>query len=199
MASTAVCVVAILRFYKRSKSDLKPRGTFKQLLCFKIIVLLNFLQTVSPCTFHLESLSANTTQFIFNFLTSGGHLHATKYLRFQDLSHGIPSLILSCEIALIAPFFFIAYSPARYIIRNATEEGRRPQDYAGGPFGIYAILSAINIIDIVTALVQAINGRGGGSEFALPQQAPPAYIGETQGFGGRGGRRERRQRRSGRY
>jgi hypothetical protein len=109
-------------------------------------------------------------KFIFNFLTSGGHLHANKYLTFSDFSHGLPSLIISCEIAILAPFFFIAYSPAPYIIRNPTEEGRRHEGYAGGPFGVYAILSAINIIDIVASFVHAVKGRGGSNGYSVAIQ-----------------------------
>ncbi|KAG0652534.1 Transmembrane [Hyphodiscus hymeniophilus] len=183
MLSTVLCIAAILRFYKRSKSELKPRGSLKQLICFKLIVALNFLQT-----------------FIFNFLESGGHLQANKYLSFNDLSHGIPSLMLSCEIAIIAPFFFIAYSPKRYIIRNPSDEARRHQGYAGGPFGFYAILSAINIVDIVTTLLQAIKGRaeGGGFNIAIHNDfrgysEAPDY-GQDIPVDRQGGRKDRRQR-----
>lgn len=86
------------------------------------------------------------------------------------------------------------------MISNPAEEGRRHQGYAGGPFGFYAILSAINIIDIVGTLVQAIRGRGEGSGYSVAMQNDVhGYHGfeQTQGF--RGGRRQRRQRRSGRY
>jgi hypothetical protein len=48
IASTVFAIISILHFYKRSKDVLKPRGTLKQLVCFKIIVFLNFIQTVSP-------------------------------------------------------------------------------------------------------------------------------------------------------
>jgi hypothetical protein len=46
--STAMAIGGILRFYNHSKDVLKPRGALKQLICFKVIVFLNFLQTVSP-------------------------------------------------------------------------------------------------------------------------------------------------------
>jgi hypothetical protein len=111
-----------------------------------------------------------TPKFVFNFLKSSGDLHANKYLTFNDLSNGIPALILSCEVALISPFFLIAYSPSRYVICTSSEEGRSPGCYQGGPLGIYGLLAAINVIDIVGALVQGIKARGRGSGFSRAAQ-----------------------------
>ena len=101
----------------------------------------------------------------------------------------------------MAPFFLIAYSPARYIIRNSIEEAQAPQGYQGGPLGIGAIFSAANLIDIVGTLVQAVKGRGGGNGFSLGIQNRIDRFADgdeqTQGFVG--GRRQRRERRSRRY
>ncbi|KAE8441954.1 hypothetical protein EG329_004162 [Mollisiaceae sp. DMI_Dod_QoI] len=152
MISTALAVISILRFYKRTKHILKPRGTLQKLVCFKLLVFLNFLQT-----------------FVFNFLKSSGRLHATKYLTFNDLANAMPSLILSCEMALIAPFFVFAYPVRPYIIRNSSApEGTRSERYLGGPWGIRAMFSATNILDIVMGLVKAFKTRSAGGR--LPVQ-----------------------------
>jgi len=145
MFSTVFAISSILRFYGRSKPILKSRGTMKQLICFKILVFLNFVQT-----------------FVFNFLRSGGHLHANDHLSFNDLSNGIPSLILGCEVALLSPYFVYAYSYKPYVIRSSS-----PTGYLGSA---RAILSALNIVDIITGMVEGIRGRldgnGGGGRRA---------------------------------
>jgi len=46
MFSVTMAILAILRFYRRSKEIMKPRRALNELICFKIIVFLNFLQTV---------------------------------------------------------------------------------------------------------------------------------------------------------
>ena len=82
----------------------------------------------------------------------------------------MPSLLLSCEIAIVAPFFLIAFSAKRYVIRSAEEEARFPRGYQGGPLGIHAILSAFNIIDIISTLVQGIKARGGDAGYSQGMQ-----------------------------
>jgi hypothetical protein len=64
----------------------------------------------------------------------------------------MPSLILSCETATVVLFFFHAFSPNQYIVgcgRTTPHSRPIPHEYYGGPLGIKAILSAINIFDIV--------------------------------------------------
>ena len=147
--STIIAITAILGFYKRFKSVLKPRGAFKQLLCFKVIVILNFLQTL-----------------IFSFLHSSGDLHANKYLTFNDLTNGLPSLILCCEMALIAPVFLMVYSIKPYTLGHMASpeypsSRHGMQHYQGGPLGVYAILQAINVFDIVIELLKGTRAKFG--------------------------------------
>ncbi|MCJ1454278.1 hypothetical protein MMC28_004630 [Mycoblastus sanguinarius] len=147
--STIIAITALLGFYKRFKSVLKPRGAFKQLLCFKFIVILNFLQTL-----------------IFSFLHSSGDLHANKYLTSNDLTNGLPSLILCCEMALISPFFLMVYSIKPYTIGHmfspenpSSRHGMH--HFQGGPLGVYAILQAINVFDIVIELLKGTRAKFG--------------------------------------
>lgn len=158
--STIIAITAILRFYKRFKLVLQPRGAFKQLLCFKVIVILNFLQTL-----------------IFSFLHSSGDLHANKYLSFNDLTSGLPSLILCCEMALISPFFLMVYSIKPYTLGHMSSaeipsSRHGMQYYQGGPLGVYAILQAINVLDMVMELL-----KGTGAKFGwVPMQPQDQYI-----------------------
>ena len=140
--STRLAIISILNFYHRSKAILKPRGAFKQLICFKIIVFFNFLQTL-----------------IFSFLVSKGDLHASKYMTYNDLSNGLPAFILCCELAIISPFFLVAFSVKPYKLGHmASPENPSSwhdmMHYQGGPLGIYAIAKAINVFDIVIELMK---------------------------------------------
>jgi hypothetical protein len=156
--------MSILRFYKRSKNLLKRRGALKQLFCFKILVFLNFLQTVgSNSSTKMSHPTDNTVKLIFGFLKSSGSLHATKYLTFDDLAYGLPSLILSLEVALLSPCFIFIYSVSPYIIKRSTEQAPSYYTTYHGP--VRAFISAINIFDIVGDLVQGMKARtGGGSK-----------------------------------
>jgi len=145
--STVMAIMAILRLYRRMKHVLKPRGVLKQLFCFKFCVFLNFLQTI-----------------IFSFLNSSGNLKPNKYLTYDDISNGLPSLILCCEMAIIAPVFYFAYSIKPYKIGAATPaHGPSPQYYQGGPGGIRAILSALNVFDLLGTLLAGMRGRFRGN------------------------------------
>ena len=161
MFSTAFAIISIFKLYKRSRSTLKPRGTMKQFFCFKILIFLNFVQTVSTtyCSNSSQLPLTRYHKFVFNFLMTSGHLHANKYLTFNDLSKGLPSLILSCEIAIIVPFFLHAYSYAPYILGRPASVSGSQLRYHGGRFGITAILSALNIVDIVSALVLGVKAK----------------------------------------
>jgi hypothetical protein len=90
---------------------------------------------------------------------TGGHLHANKYLTFNDLSKGLPALILSCEMVLIAPFFIYAYSYTPYVLGRPASASGPHLIYKGGHLGINAILSALNIVDIVSALVSGVKAK----------------------------------------
>lgn len=160
--STIIAITSILGFYKRFKSVLKPRGAFKQLLCFKVIVILNFLQTL-----------------IFSFLLSSDDLHANKYLTVNDMTNGLPSLILSCEMALISPFFLMIYSIKPYTLGHMSSPEnpssrhsmQHLQHYQGGPLGVYAILQAINVFDIVIELLKGTRAKLGRAPM---QPSPPS-------------------------
>ena len=168
--STLLAITSILGFYRRFKSVLKPRGALKQLICFKVIVLLNFLQTL-----------------IFSFLRKND-LHATRYLTFNDLSNGLPALILCCEIALISPFFLVAYSIKPYILsRMSSAENPSSrhgmQHYQGGPLGFYAILQAINVFDIVIGLLKSAKPKSVDNvrNLGISPRPRPARTGYARG------------------
>lgn len=91
------------------------------------------------------------------------------------LSNSIPSLLLSCEIALFAPFFLFAFPWAPYVIGSvlAADRTPKPRQYYGGFLGLKALLMAANIFDIFMALGKGLIakfGRGRRSYTGVVQQ-----------------------------
>jgi hypothetical protein len=80
-------------------------------------------------------------------------------MTYNDIYNGLPSLILCCEMVIIAPFFWYAYPAGPYLRRVHSPETGQSGTYQGGPMGIYAILEAMNILDIVKELINATNAR----------------------------------------
>jgi hypothetical protein len=136
----------------------------KQLICFKVIVFLNFLQTM-----------------IFSFLTSGGDLHPSKYLTYNDLTNGLPPLILCCEMAVIAPVFYYAFPISPYKLGNGLlyESGARVEDnrvYQGGPVGIFALLKALNVFDMITTVFSKGLTNSNHEDFAPIYEESQSYV-----------------------
>lgn len=163
--STFLAIGSILKFYRRSKTLLKPRGAFKQLVCFKIIVFLNFIQTL-----------------VFSFLVSQGDLKASRYMTYHDITNGLPNLILCCELALISPFFLVAYpvKPYKlgYMAAPENPSSRHGMThYQGGPLGVYALAHAVNFFDLVMELVKGTKAKNHRRGFQSPHQyVQPGYV-----------------------
>lgn len=156
---TVMSISSILKFYGRLKSILKPRGTMLQLVAFKIIVFFNFIQTVS-CTLHFPpsyrtNHPAKLNQFIFSILASEKVLKANKYMSYDDLANGLPSLLLCCEMVLVATFMLFAYPATPYILSASNASTGRY--YQGGPMGIKAFTKALNIFAVVKDFLYVIS------------------------------------------
>jgi hypothetical protein len=110
---------------------------------------------------------------IFSFLTSSNDLHPSKYFTLNDLTNGLPPLILCCEMAVIAPFFYLAYPVGPYKIGNGLfyDNGARVQDtrtYQGGPLGFFGILKAMNVFDMVLEFSRGLPGNIGRRSAGAP-------------------------------
>ncbi|ORY11735.1 organic solute transporter Ostalpha-domain-containing protein [Clohesyomyces aquaticus] len=125
--STVIAIVAILKFYKRMKPSLGPHKVFLKLFAFKGIIGLNFLQT-----------------FILRILVSSNVIKPNKYLSYDDISVGLPSLALACEMPLFAGLLFYAFTASPY-------KGRKVLS-GNGP--VRAVVDAFNLLDILSAFVR---------------------------------------------
>lgn len=149
-------MIGIIRFYKALKPTISSRQPLPKLIAFKLIVFLNFLQSVCYCFAIVKfEPNSNVLQAIFSFLSSSNDLKPTNKITFNDLSVGVPNLILSLEMVLFALAFFYVYRTKPYYFKsganNAVPLGHG--GYQGGFMGIRAYGQAVNFVDILGGMV----------------------------------------------
>lgn len=132
---------------------------------------------------------------MLSLLSSGrGPLQPSGKIAYQDIKVGIPSLLLCIEMALFAVLHIFAYPAKPYNIKRSYNDpltasgsgysGDVPH-YQGGPFGLKAILDAMNPWDIVKAsargfrwLFVGYRRREGDASYQ------PAKLGGSTGYTG---------------
>ena len=130
--SVAVAFLNILAVYTRLRSDLRAHKPFLKLVGIKGIVFLSFVQNV-----------------IFTILRSADALKPTSTLSYNDITFGLPNLLLCIEMLLFSFLHLVALNSTPYHV-----SGR--DGYEGGTLGVKAITAACNPIDIMSGVVQAI-------------------------------------------
>lgn len=156
--STVLAVVALFTLYSSTKPLLAPRRAFSKLLCFKIIVGVNVLQS-----------------WLFKILVQHNVLEPSSHLSYADLLYGIPTVLVSVESVLFAASFHYAYSSSEYASKPAMMSAA------------HALANALNPIDLLKGMARAVQivlqGRndagyaGMDDEAARPfgAQSGPAY------------------------
>ncbi|KAF7934707.1 uncharacterized protein EAE98_002752 [Botrytis deweyae] len=132
IGGTIIAILALLRFYKSTKSLTAARKPIHKLMAFKGIVFLNFLQSI-----------------VFAFLSS--RLSPTNKLTTRDLTDGIPSLLVSLEMVIFSILFLKFYAVGEYA------KGR--ETYQGGFMGIKAIAGAANFVAFIGEMVRMAMGK----------------------------------------
>lgn len=69
-------------------------------------------------------------------------------MTYNDISVGLPNLLLSLEMPLFSFFILYAYRTTPY---NSPKMGK---EFSGGPLGIKALFQALNMTDILSAFVR---------------------------------------------
>ncbi|CAF9911857.1 hypothetical protein IMSHALPRED_010598 [Imshaugia aleurites] len=90
-------------------------------------------------------------------------------------------------MALITPFFLIAYSIKPYRLGQISlpenpSSRHGMQHYHGDPLGFYAVLQALNVFDIVTELLQGVKGKihAHPLQFGNQKSCYPGSIGQRK-------------------
>jgi hypothetical protein len=87
-------------------------------------------------------------------------LHPSSKLTYKDLTIAIPNLVVSFEMVLFTIGFLFVFRIREYEFKKgATAVHLGHGGYSGGFLGLSAIFQAVNISDVVKAIVGAITGR----------------------------------------
>jgi organic solute transporter Ostalpha len=133
---TAICILAILRFYGQAKPQLQSHKIVFKLVVFKIPIILEFLQKA-----------------IFSGLNTHNDLKPTATISQADWWYGIPAILTACEMFLISWFFIPAYSWRPFTSKYAGESHKSRRSCFGGVFDV------LNISDIFSGIMFALKLR----------------------------------------
>jgi len=131
---TALCIMAILRFYKLAKPQLSGYGVGRKLILFKIPIALQILQRA-----------------VFSGLNSHNDLKATAHISQADWVYGIPNLLAVAEMFVFCFLFIPVFSWRPFFgSRNRTEP---EASMVGG------VIDVLNVSDIFGGIIFAFNIR----------------------------------------
>jgi len=162
-ASLFAGVIAILQFYKASKSSIGRHKPVLKLLCIKVIVILDSVQTVDFLFWKLYTSQLTwILQEVIRILISKNVLSPSKTWTYGDLSVMIPALLISVESFVVSILFLFAYIPKDYFISRypvtptMVESGDvgRITLYSGGFLGYKAMFDSLFMWDLVSNTVQ---------------------------------------------
>ncbi|KAG4439021.1 hypothetical protein IFR05_005485 [Cadophora sp. M221] len=158
LLSTTVAIMSVLKFYKTLKPTINHRKPLPNLVAFKGIVFLNFIQNA-----------------IFSFLTSSNDLKPTKHYTFHDLSVGIPNLLLSLEMVIFSVLFLYIYRTREYCYKKgASAVPLGHGGYQGGLLEIKAYGQALNILDVLEGIASVPGAFSSRKSDAKNQEYWPA-------------------------
>jgi hypothetical protein len=81
-------------------------------------------------------------------------------MTYEDLTVAIPNLIISVEMAIFTCAFLYVYRTREYCFKKgAAAVPLGHGGYSGGLLGLGAIVQALKITDLVTAIAGCISGR----------------------------------------
>jgi len=123
--SAAVAILAIIGFVKKSHSRIPSQRIWAKLIAFKLIVGLDFVQTLA-------------------FSIAGAQFQPSNTLSYLDVAVAIPAILFCLEMAIISFVFHFVYSYRPYAY-----QGSQGAKYSGGPLGIFAIGRAFNPLDFL--------------------------------------------------
>ena len=148
------------------KAHVREHKPMAKLVAFKLVVALNFIQTVRHVVAGI--MHCADSQIIFLILDGTGALNPTASLTYADLHVGIPRMLPCIEMVFISVLLAWAYSAKPYLTQNrrGVEDARAPKSYQGGFLGIRAFLAAMNPMETIQGILFAVrlilDGEGRG-------------------------------------
>lgn len=91
-------VISVIRFERRLSAEMKPIRAFPKLLALKLLVAVDFVQSL----------------IFVGIQKSGIRATRTPHLSYYDLNIGLPNMLFEIEMILFSLFFIWAFSLTRY-------------------------------------------------------------------------------------
>jgi hypothetical protein len=99
--STATCLLAVLMFYGRLKTEIGKNHCVTKLAALKVVVFVTITQ-----------------QLIFSILQAEKVLKPSETVSYLDITIGVPAFMTCCEMFLFSLFYLWAFWPSSYIART---------------------------------------------------------------------------------
>lgn len=144
-------MIAVIRYERRMKNELKGHRSMLKLVAFKTIVFIQLIQ-----------------DDIFSGLAGRKIFAPTAHVSYFDFSLGTPAFMLCCEMFLFSILFVWAFEFAPY--RRAVRQGSKERRSIGT-----AVVDVLNIMDIIRGLgfmFQALKPGSFGKRHTNNDQAP---------------------------
>lgn len=141
---TSIAVFAVIGFYNRLKKPMASHKPLWKLVSFKLIVFLNFIQSL-----------------VFSYVSANKSViaHMGHKFTFNDLYIGIPNLLICFEMVLLSLMMHFTYRSREYHPNNG-----RPRLSMWSAF-----LDSFNLSDIIVATARIPAIMSGGSVNARTQ------------------------------
>jgi hypothetical protein len=133
---TAVCVMAILRFYKLVKPQLQGHKIVLKLIAFKLPIAIQILQRA-----------------IFSGLNNHNDLHVTSHISQADWWYGFPCFLTVCEMFIFIWFFIPAFTWRPFTRQYLGDSYQSKGSFFGG------IIDVLNVSDIISGALFTLKLR----------------------------------------
>ncbi|PHH71456.1 hypothetical protein CDD80_5253 [Ophiocordyceps camponoti-rufipedis] len=149
--AVTIAMFCLIQFYVQLREPLAEHKLLTKMIAIKLVVFLSFWQVAAI------SVGTSTLNIV----------HPGQYIAYPDLKVGIPALLLCIEMAFFAIFHLWAFPYKPYLddapvavfpkLRPdgmSTPNERSPP--SGGPFGLLALVDALNLWDFVKAFCRGV-------------------------------------------
>jgi len=169
--STLLCLMGILRTHKALKPALSGRKVMLKLVCLKVIVGLDVLQSL-----------------IFGILANDGDIKPTAKLTLPDLLIGTQDLMLCIECFLISIVFIFAYTSKPYSAGSFEGNAAESQNGKTQKRNFFvALFDCLNILDIIAGIFFCVQAWAGRRDVPIDYAQGNQYAPGTQAYTGGNG------------
>lgn len=147
--AVTIAMYCLVQFYVQLRENLASHKPFLKILAIKLVIFLSFWQT-----------------FLVSILTSPALsvVKPSSMIAYPDLKVGVPSLLLCIEMAIFSIFHLFAFPYQPYTLKGhgiinyswGLNLENKLGTNQGGPFGLKAIIDALNPWDLIKSFARAI-------------------------------------------